>query len=148
MHAQYDTMLSQLEGGTLNPQGFSHRHHVGVTVAALQRYPFFKAMDVVAGGLERLAIRANVPDKFHATLTLASFCLIAERLEKSPGATPDELMAHYPELLTADLLRSLYPTNRLASELARKVGLLPMGLPAEESGSGETEGECLHSGAS
>jgi hypothetical protein len=144
MDEQYETMLAKLEDGSLDPKGFSHRHHVGVTLAALHRYPFFKALDVVASGLEKLAIRAKVPERFHATLTLANFCLIAERMEQKPGTTPDEFMNLYPEVLTAELIQSVFPAERLASELARKVGLLPSGHVPEDTASFRAESSGHH----
>ncbi len=122
----YEALLSALKDGTLNPTGFSHRDHVGVAVAALRRHPFFEAMLIVANGLQAVTQRAGVPEKFNATITMASISLIAERLEASDGALIDAFIDRHPDLLSTALMRDAYPGGRLTSDLARRVGLLPV----------------------
>jgi hypothetical protein len=141
----YDDMLAALHKGTLPAAGFSHRHHIGVAVAALRRYTFFQALWVVADGLQRLTVRAGVPEKFNATITLASMSLIAEYLEKNPKISADQLMDEHPEILSLRQIKSLYAPDRLVSDIARRTGLLPMTisgpplLPPEERPDGTSK---------
>lgn len=130
MSEPYDDMLAALHGGSLPKSGFTHRHHIGIAVAALRRYPFFQALWVVADGLQRLTARAGVPEKFNATITLASMSLIAERLARNPQVTADQLMESYPEVLSLHLIQSLYTPDRLTSDIARRTGLLPIATAA------------------
>jgi hypothetical protein len=121
----YEALLLALKAGTLNPAGFSHRDHIGIAVAALRRHSFFEAMLIVADGLQGVTQRAGVPEKFNATITMASMSLIAERLEGDDGAPIDAFIDRHPDLLSIALMRDAYPDGRLTSDLGRHVGLLP-----------------------
>ncbi len=122
----YEALLQALKDGTLNPAGFSHRDHVGVAIVALRRHSFFEAMMIVAKGLQTVTQRAGVPEKFNATITMASMSLIAERLQVDDGAPIDAFIDRYPDLLSTALMRDAYPSGRMTSDLARRVGLLPV----------------------
>jgi hypothetical protein len=122
----YEVLLLALKAGTLNPAEFSHRDHVGVAVAALRRHSFFEAMLIVADGLQGVTQRAGVPEKFNATITMASMSLIAERLEGDDGAPIAAFIDRHPDLLSIALMRDAYPDGRLTSDLGRRVGLLPV----------------------
>lgn len=122
---RYRAMLASLVEGTLDPAGFSHRDHVGVAVAALRQHSFFEAMLVVAAGLQAMTQRAGVPEKFNATVTMASMSLIAERLEMTPCGSIDDFIERHADLLSPSLLRNAYPDERWTSDLARRIGLLP-----------------------
>lgn len=125
MSNTYTDLLLALEEGTLQPKNFTHAAHIGVAVAALQRYPFFDAMKVVADGLYSMASRAGVPEKFNATLTLASMSLIAEWLAQDDTCDPEQFIARHGDALRVDKLRALYSPGRLETPLARQTGLLP-----------------------
>lgn len=125
MPDDYAELLGSLREGTLQAEGFTHRRHVGIAIAALERYPFFQALDIVASGLQALCQRAGVAWKFNATITMASMSLIAERHARAPGLAADDVMERYPELMSSRLIEALYPRDRLHSDTARQVGLLP-----------------------
>jgi hypothetical protein len=133
---RYEALLLALKAGTLNPAGFSHRDHVGVAVAALRRHSFFEAMLIVANGLQGVTQRAGVPEKFNATITMASMSLIAERLEGDDGAPIDAFINRHPDLLSTALVRDAYPDGRLTSDLARRIGLLPIAASAPQAQGG------------
>jgi hypothetical protein len=80
MTEDYSVKLRRLKEGSLRPDDFSHRDHIGVAYEALLQYEFFEAVRVIADGIRALAIRVNVPEKYNATITLAFMSLIAERM--------------------------------------------------------------------
>ena len=123
---RYEALLAALRTGSLDPVGFGHREHLGVAVAALRRHPFFEAMLIVANGLKSAAERAGAPEKFNATITMASMSMIAERLQVDDGARIDAFIDGHPDLLSTALMHDAYPGGRLTSDLARRVGLLPV----------------------
>ena len=124
MSDHYNRMLAALDAGTLPADGFSHRDHVGVTVAALQQGDFYDALARIARGLQRLARAAGVAEKFNATITFAFVSLIAQRMENGFSGTEDFLRDN-PDLLSGNPLAGLYPSGQADTPLARRVPLLP-----------------------
>lgn len=122
----FSALLDRLEQGQLEPAGFGHRDHVGVAVAALRRYDFFRAMLVVADGIAVAAARAGAPGKFNATITLASMSRIAELLDRWGDGPIAGFVDAHADALTPNALAGLYGGERLASPLARRIGLLPL----------------------
>lgn len=127
MTERYEELLSRLESGRLDPGDFGHRDHVGVAVVALRRYPFFEAVMIIARGIEAAALRTGAPDKFNATITLASMSLIAERLESWGDGPVDDFVGQNAKHLAPSALMGLYGKERMTSPLARRVALLPVG---------------------
>ncbi|TDK51086.1 hypothetical protein [Antarcticimicrobium luteum] len=124
MSDPYDRMLAALDAGTLDPAAFSHRDHVGVTVAALKQDDFYDALARIACGLQRLAGNAGVPEKFNATVTFAFVSLIAQRMEDGGGSVEDFLEGN-PDLLSGNPLAGLYPEGQADTPLAKRVPVLP-----------------------
>lgn len=122
---RYRDLLAQLKAQTLDPDGFSHRDHVGVAYEALKQHDFFTACKTYADGLIALTKAAGVPEKYNATVTLAFMSLIAERMQGTDGDA-DAFINANPDFLDKNFLRRKYPAARLSSPLARKVGLLPL----------------------
>lgn len=50
--------------------------------------------------------------------------LIAERMEADHGTPIEAFIGRHPDLLSTALMRDTYPSERLTSDLARRVGLL------------------------
>ena len=125
MTPDYRRMLRDLADGTLDPAGFSHRHHIGIAYEALRSGDFFDAAHKVAAGIRALTERAGMPDKFNATVTWAFLSLIAERMRTTSHADADDFIRRNPDLGSATALIPWYSKHRLASELARSVALLP-----------------------
>ncbi len=124
MSDPYDDMLAALEAGTLDPAGFSHRDHVGVTVAALQQGDFYDALARIARGLQRLTQIAGVPEKFNATVTFAFVSLIAQRMAAGCDSAEDFLRDN-PDLLAGNPLAGFYPAGQADTPLAKRVPVLP-----------------------
>ncbi len=119
------SMLDDFLSDRLDPAAFTHRDHVCVAYEALSRQPTFEAIAQVAQGLRRLAGRANVPDKFHATRTMAFMCLIAERMAQNPAPDAETFLSQNPDLLNATVLSTHYSDEKLGSSIARAVPVLP-----------------------
>jgi len=125
MGSRYNEMLHSLSQGTLSPEAFSHRDHVATAWLALKKHEFFEASLIFARGLQMLTKSAGVPEKYNATVTLAFMSLIGERMAHFPAETADEFIDANPDFLEQGAIARLYSKDRLASDVARKVGLLP-----------------------
>lgn len=125
MTARTRDLARAFEAGALDPAAFAHRDHVAVACDMLRRYDFMEATARYAAGLRFLAAKAGAPEKFNATVTLAFLSLIAERMRTSEHADYDDFIARNRDLLSKDLLGAWYSPERLRSDLARGVFLLP-----------------------
>ncbi|MCL6282746.1 hypothetical protein M3P21_04310 [Ruegeria sp. 2012CJ41-6] len=121
----YTAMAQEMAAGTLRPEGFSHRAHLGVAYEILSRHEVFEAMAIYAGGLRALAAAAGVPEKFNATVTFAYLSLIAERMAQASHASSEAFLTQNPDLLGKGLLDGYFSLDALSSPLARRVPLLP-----------------------
>ena len=125
MSTSTQDLARAFEAGALDPAAFLHRDHVAVACDMLLRYDFLEATARYAAGLRSLAATAGVPEKFNATITLAFLSLIAERMRTTEHADYDDFIARNRDLLSKDLLGEWYSPERLRSDLARRVFLLP-----------------------
>jgi hypothetical protein len=125
-------LLAAFEQGTLPAECFSHREHVRVAWLYLRREAPGLAMERFVADLQRLARGYGKPGLYHATITWAYLLLIRERIERTPGLDFGGFAAAYPELLarTPSLLARYYRDETLASELARRVFVMPDRLAA------------------
>ena len=119
-----DELLDALIDRTLQPGGFSHRDHVAAAFAALSRFEFFEAMRVYADGLRALTVRAGVPEKFNATVTMTFMSLIAEMMAEG-FEDADALLAEHPDLVAPGLMGRWYSKGRVASGLAKRIAVMP-----------------------
>lgn len=117
-----DETLDALQNDTLSAEGFDHAAHIRVAHAALRRYEFFEAAQVLAGGLRRLTVRAGAPQKYNATVTFAFLSLVAERMGNESS---DAFLTMHPDLFDAPLAAAGYDAARLSGERARRAALLP-----------------------
>ena len=125
MSQRYLQKLAALEDGTLDPGDFSHKDHIRVAFVAIERYRVFDAMSKFARGLKILTERAGLPEKFNATITMASISLIAERAATGNYRNADAFLIANANLLSKAFLTRQYDRDRLSSPLARAVPLLP-----------------------
>ncbi len=112
------TKLDALINGTLKPEDFTHRIHLGICHAALCQFEFFEACRVVTGGLKRLAERARRADRYNATTSLTYMCIIADRMNGEISDTCAFLDAN-PDLCEPGLMARWYAPEKLQSALAR-----------------------------
>lgn len=109
----------------LDNRAFHHRDHVVVAYELLRRSDFVTATARYADTIRELAKAAGAPEKYNATITFAFMSLIAERMATTEHADADDFIAGNPDLLSGQPLNRWYAPERLRSDLARRVFLLP-----------------------
>ena len=87
--------------------------------------PEFDAAATYAKGIRSIAAKAGAPQKFNLTITYAVMSLIAERIEGSPCDEFQDFVERNPDLLSKDVLTKWYAPDRLQSDIARSVFLMP-----------------------
>ena len=122
-------LMRAFEANEINPSVFRHSDHVAVAYEMLSKYDFAQAAARYARGIRSLAIRAGVPQKFNATITFAFMSLIAERAAAAEHASYREFIVANPDLLSKGLLETWYTPERLRSDVARKVFVMPDARP-------------------
>ena len=120
-----NSLLKDFLHDRISPHDFDHRAHVVVAHELLRHHDFNQAHDTYVKHLHALTVRAGVPEKFNATITFAAMSLIAERKSLSATNDPDIFLADNPDLLRASTFTRGYSKDRLTSDLARRVPLLP-----------------------
>ena len=125
MAPDYFGKLQRMVAGTLDPGEFGHLDHVGVAYEALARHEFYDAAGIIASGIRNLAERAGAPDKFHATITWAFLSLIAERMQTTEHDSAADFIRRNPDIGNGSALAPWYTDQRLKSDLARSIALLP-----------------------
>lgn len=133
----YAVMAEELAAGSLQPQGFSHRAHLGTAYEILCRHEVFEGMAIYARGLRRLTEAAGVPEKFNATVTLAFLSLTAERMAQGDYPDTNAFLDGNADLLQPGVLGRYFPAETLASDLARRVPVL---VPRNADGSAAAPG--------
>ncbi|MEL6235931.1 MAG: hypothetical protein AAFR46_16155 [Pseudomonadota bacterium] len=104
---------------------FHHAEHVRVAVDLLRKYDFVDAVSIYAKGVRSIAAQAGAPEKVNLTITYAFISLIAERLSRSPWAGWEAFADAHPDLLRKQALQAWYSEERLHSDIARRMFLLP-----------------------
>ncbi len=125
MTGRAESLLRGFEARSLDTAAFRHREHVAVAYEMLRRHDFIEAAARYGEGIRALAAKAGEPRKFNTTVTLAFMSLIAERMATTAHADVEAFIAANPDLLSKALLERWYPPERLGSDLAREVFLMP-----------------------
>lgn len=122
-----DPLVQAFESATLDPAAFHHRDHLYVAWCYLRALPVEEALARYVRHLRQLAAAAGAPHKFHATITWAYVVLLDAAMDRSPGATFDQLLADHPALLDhrAGALHDHYDREQLDSAEARQRFVLP-----------------------
>jgi len=118
-------LLRSFEARDLDPGGFRHLHHVAVAYEMLRKYDFMEAAARYADNIRDIADKAGAVGKFNATITFAYMSLIAERMATTEHGTYEEFIARNPDLGSKHVLSKWYAPERLQSDLARSIVLLP-----------------------
>jgi hypothetical protein len=123
--AHCSELTSSFETHDIDNTRFKHAEHVQVAFELLGKYDFIDAAATYAKGVRSIAAKAGAPQKFNLTITYAFMSLIAERKDgSSPSAFP-EFAKQNPDLMSKDVLAKWYSSDRLRSDAARSIFLMP-----------------------
>ena len=129
-----EEFIAAFENCSLAAKDFHHLDHVRMAFLYLARFPILEAIQRFSLALERLATATGKPNLYHETITWAFLFLIRERLVEQTSRLGDrqpswdEFTAANPDLLNRKsivILRDYYFEETFASELAKKVFILP-----------------------
>ena len=119
-------LVEAFERCTLPAQDFHHAQHVEVAWWYLRAEPAPRALARFAEALKRFAAANDAAQRYHETITWAFVFLINERMERlGREATWEQFIASNLDVLEKRCLLRYYREETLASELARRVFLLP-----------------------
>jgi hypothetical protein len=117
--------LQRFVRGELEATQFPHREHVRMGFEMLRRHDFAETVFHFSSTLRAMAVRAGKPQAFHQTVTIAFLSLIAERIDSGDYADFDSFARANADLLDKSALSRWYPSERLATDAARRTFLLP-----------------------
>lgn len=107
-------------------QRFGHREHLQLAFELSRMHGTSAAVAQLSTLLQRLAVHAQAPQKYHATLTRAWAELVGWHLDADRSVTDfAEFAGRYPELLEKRLLDRHYSPGRLATAAARSGWIEP-----------------------
>jgi hypothetical protein len=117
--------LERFLRGEIDAAAFPHREHVRMAYEMLRRYEFAESVWHLSRTLRALAAKAGKPQAFNQTVTIAFLSLIAECLEHGHSADFAAFQRDNAGLLDRNALARRYRPERLASDAARRIFLLP-----------------------
>ncbi len=122
---RYADVTIAFEAHAIDNAMFGHAEHVQVAYDLLRKYDFIDAAAIYAKGIRALAVNACAPDKFNLTITYAFMSLIAERLSKTQADDFESFAQENADLMAKTVLNQWYSSERLNTQLARDIFLLP-----------------------
>ncbi|HXN65970.1 MAG TPA: hypothetical protein VN862_11605 [Candidatus Acidoferrales bacterium] len=123
-----EQFMASFEDASLSSDAFHHEGHVRMAFLYLSRYPALEALQRFSGSLARLAAVRGKPELYHETITWAFLLLIRERMVRAKKVQScAEFCAANSDVLNwkENVLKKYYRDDTLASDLARRVFLLP-----------------------
>jgi hypothetical protein len=111
--------------GEVDAGTFRHADHVQVGFELLQVHDFSTAAYRFSSALKAIAARAGNPGAYHETITLAFLALIAERSAAGRFDDFEPFARANPDLMDKAVLGRWYAPERLHSDTARRIFLLP-----------------------
>lgn len=125
MSSKYPELTKSFEARDIDTSAFRHLDHIGVAYEMLRKYPFIEAAVRYGENINIIATKAGAATKFNTTITFAFMSLIAERMATTDHADNDDFITRNQDLLSKDILEQWYTPERLRSDLARKIFLMP-----------------------
>jgi hypothetical protein len=113
----FETLMAEVM--TTAPR-FGHRQHVHLTWLAVRSCGTSKAISLVSEGIQRTAIYAGAPQKYHATVSRAWVELVGHHVEADPAPDFDAFVELNTALLDKRLLTRFYRSATLAAAPARE----------------------------
>jgi hypothetical protein len=109
----------------IDATAFPHREHVRMGFEMLHRLDFPETVLHYSRILQAMAAQVGKPQAFHQTVTIAFLALIAERIACGDYVDFDAFARANADLLDRSALARWYPSERLATEAARRTFILP-----------------------
>ena len=125
MSKNYEELARSFEACDIDAKAFGHLDHVGVAYEMLRKYDFLKASVRYSECINTIATKAGAARKFNTTITLAFLSLVAERMQARPNDSFDAFISQNQDLVSGNPLQKWYSPERLQSDLARSVFLMP-----------------------
>ena len=122
---KYADVTRQFLAHAIDNTTFHHAEHVRVAFDLLREHDFIDAASLYAKGIRTIAANAGAPQKFNLTITYSFMSLIAERMLLNPDSDFDSFVAANSDLMSKDLIFNWYDTERLHTDTARSIFLLP-----------------------
>lgn len=124
-----DELIERFERGAVAAESFHHADHLRLAFAYLRRYQGLEALGRFSAGLQRFAAAQGKADRYHETITWAYLLLIRERMARAGDVSWKEFAEQNADLFRwkDGVLSTLYRPETLASELARRMFVLPDG---------------------
>jgi hypothetical protein len=119
------SLLGRFLRGEIDNRTFRHADHVRVGFALLDAHDFPAASHKFSKGLRAIAARAGNLGAYHETITLAFLALIAERRATGCFENAEDFISSKPDVLDKTILNRWHSPERLQSDLARRVFVLP-----------------------
>ncbi len=120
--------MEAFESCTLPSGTFHHAEHIKMAFLYSQKYTPVEALGRFSSAIARFAAAQGKPNLYNETITWAFLLLIRERIARADSRqTWTEFSAANADLLrwNDNILKKYYRPETLASELAKKVFLLP-----------------------
>ncbi len=111
--------------GQIDNTTFRHADHVLVGFELLRTHDFSTASHKFSSALKAIAARAGRPGAYHETITLAFLSLIAERSALRRYERFEDFVQANLDLMDKAILQRWYAPERLHSDVARQVFVLP-----------------------
>ncbi|CAL2084216.1 hypothetical protein [Tenacibaculum sp. 190524A05c] len=111
----------------INPEDFTHEAHLRLAWINIVKYGAEKGQINILNQLKNFVIHVGAKDKFHKTLTVASFNVINHFIQKSTSHSFTDFIEEFP-LLKFDFKKFIYAHYSLElinSELARRKYVYP-----------------------
>lgn len=118
-------LLRGFEARDLDPATFDHAAHVRAAFEMLEKYEFMEATSKYAANIHAMATKAGAAKKFNMTITIAFMSIIALRMETGHFSDFEGFIAANDDLLSKDIVGQWYSPERLKSDKARKIFLMP-----------------------
>src|SRR5215468_2039915 len=120
--------VAAVETCALAGRDFHHADHVRLAWIYLRDNPLLEAIERFTASLRRFAAHHGAAGKYHETITWAYLLLIHERMQRESAPRDwDDFSAANPDLFDwkPSILQRYYAPHTLASDLARRVFVLP-----------------------
>lgn len=122
-----DELFDSFISTALPADQFHHEQHVRVGWMFVCRHGMPAAIGEFSEAIKRFATAKGAHGLYHETITWAFLLIIGERQAREPQASWPAFAGANPDLLTwkPSILERYYSTELLASQLARRVFVMP-----------------------